>query len=72
MMDKYIKAYMKSKKLGVKSLKRIIEGVGYKNTLKRGFAVVRQNNMAITSKEGFQIEKDAEIEWSDGKVKFPS
>lgn len=72
MMDKYIKAYMKSKKLGVKSLKRIIEGVGYKNTLKRGFAVVRQNNMAITSKEGFQIEKDVEIEWSDGKVKFPS
>ncbi len=72
LMEKYIKAYMKSRKLGIKSLKRIIEGVGYKNTLKRGFAVVRQNNMAITSKEGFQIGKDVEIEWSDGKVKFPS
>lgn len=72
MMDKYIKAYMKSKNLGVKSLNRIIDGVGYKNTLNRGFAVVRQNNMAITSKEGFQREKDHEIEWSDGKVKFPS
>ncbi len=70
LMDKHIKSYLMKKKLTLKSLKRIISGLGYKNTLKRGFAVVRQNNIPVTNLNKLERDKEVEVEWSDGKIKL--
>lgn len=70
MLEKHIKAYLNNRKLGVKALKRMIEGLGYKNTLQRGFAVVRQNNTPVTNRNKFEIGRETEVEWSDGKLKI--
>ena len=70
LLEKRIGSYLYNKRLGVQSLNRMIEGLGYKNTLKRGFTVVRQDNIPVTNLHRFERGKEVEVEWSDGKIKF--
>ena len=51
----------------IENLDRIRRTVGYKETLKRGFAVVRDGDMVITSTTAASRAKTLEIEFSDGR-----
>ncbi len=70
LLEKHIKSYMKNKKLNIKSLQRIIDGIGYKNTLNRGYVVIRQDHVPVTSREMFEAKKEVEVEWRDGRIKI--
>ena len=49
------------------SLERVRKTVGYKETLKRGFAVVRDGERVVTTKAGAKAAKALEIEFGDGR-----
>ncbi len=70
--EKHITTYLKKRKLNVKTLRRMTDGLGYKNTLNRGFAVVRQDNVPVTKLERLKKGKEIEVEWRDGKVNIPT
>ncbi|HOI29561.1 MAG TPA: exodeoxyribonuclease VII large subunit [Melioribacteraceae bacterium] len=47
-----------------------LEAYNVKATLKRGFAIVRQQGNIIPRKKNFEINKSSEIEFFDGEVKI--
>lgn len=47
-----------------------LEAYNVKATLKRGFAIVRQQGNIISRKKNFEINKSSEIEFFDGEVKI--
>jgi len=51
------------------ALDRMRETLGYRETLKRGYAVVRGGGDVITSAKAAKAAADIEIEFSDGKMK---
>ena len=52
------------------ALDRLRETLGYKATLKRGYAVVRSDQKVITSKDQAAKSDALEIEFNDGKIKL--
>lgn len=51
---------------------RLRETLGYKETLKRGFAVVRADGEVKTRKKAFPKNAAVEIEFADGHLKLPA
>ncbi len=47
-----------------------LEAYNVKGTLKRGFAIVRQQGNIIPRKKNFEVNKSSEIEFFDGEVKI--
>ncbi|XXK30156.1 exodeoxyribonuclease VII large subunit [Rhodobacteraceae bacterium nBUS_24] len=54
------------------ALDRLRETLGYKATLKRGYAVVRADQEVVTSKDQAAKSDSLEIEFKDGKMKLRS
>lgn len=54
------------------ALDRLRETLGYKATLKRGYAVVRADQKVVTSKDQAAKSDSLEIEFKDGKMKLRS
>ncbi|MBL6785298.1 MAG: exodeoxyribonuclease VII large subunit [Rickettsiales bacterium] len=53
------------------SLSKLMDSLSYKNVLKRGFSIIRdENNKILTNKEELKINKDIEIEFYDDKIKI--
>ena len=52
----------------IEALERLRQTLGYTETLKRGFTVVRQNGEVITSRKGLSGTEPVEIQFSDGRV----
>ncbi|MBT4567111.1 MAG: exodeoxyribonuclease VII large subunit [Marinovum sp.] len=52
------------------ALDRLRETLGYKATLKRGYAVVRADQKVVTSKDQAAKSDSLEIEFKDGKMKL--
>ena len=52
------------------ALDRLRETLGYKATLKRGYAVVRSDQKVITSKDQAAKSDALEIEFNDGRIKL--
>ena len=51
------------------SLKKQFEGLSYKRTLKRGYAVIRNSDSRLISDKKAASEEDSlEIEFHDGKI----
>jgi exodeoxyribonuclease VII large subunit len=48
---------------------KLLSSYYYKNTLKRGFALVRSSGKIITSAHDAELTKEMELEFYDGKVK---
>jgi len=66
-LDSQFKNYLTNNSNQLTSLTKLLESYSYKNTLKRGFSVVRtKDGKLIKSKDHFQ--KPAKIEFSDGEV----
>ncbi|TNC74616.1 exodeoxyribonuclease VII large subunit [Rubellimicrobium roseum] len=53
---------------GLSALDRLRETLGYKETLKRGFAVVRAEGQVVTSAEAAAKAAALEIEFADGRM----
>ncbi|WP_458790994.1 exodeoxyribonuclease VII large subunit [Yoonia sp. MH D7] len=53
------------------SLIRLSETLGYEETLKRGYAVVRADDVVVTNTSGLKGAKAIEIQFADGRVKLP-
>ncbi|NNE89125.1 MAG: exodeoxyribonuclease VII large subunit [Silicimonas sp.] len=51
------------------ALDRMRESLGYQQTLKRGYAVVRDGTRVVTTSKDARQATDLEIEFSDGRVK---
>ncbi len=49
-------------------LDRVRETLGYKETLKRGYAVVRADGAVVTTAQGVKDAAQVEIEFADGRV----
>jgi exodeoxyribonuclease VII large subunit len=49
-------------------LDRVRETLGYKETLKRGYAVVRADGAVVTTAQGVEDAAQVEIEFADGRV----
>jgi exodeoxyribonuclease VII large subunit len=49
-------------------LDRVRETLGYKETLKRGYAVVRADGAVVTTAQGIKDAAQVEIEFADGRV----
>ena len=49
-------------------LERLRQTLGYTETLKRGFAVVRQGESVVTSKDQVDLATAVEIQFSDGRI----
>ncbi len=47
---------------------KLLESMSIKQILKRGFAIIREENKIITSKANADISKEITIEWFDGKA----
>lgn len=54
------------------ALDRLRETLGYRETLKRGYAVVRGDGAVVTTTAAAQKARDIEIEFADGRVKVDS
>jgi len=54
------------------ALDRLRETLGYKATLKRGYAVVRADQKVVTSKDQAAKSDSLEIEFKDGRMKLRS
>ena len=54
------------------ALERLRETLGYKATLKRGYAVVRADQKVVTSKDQAAKSDSLEIEFKDGRMKLRS
>ena len=52
----------------LEALDRLRETLGYVETLKRGYAVVRGDGAVVTGKNAAQAAKSLEIEFADGRV----
>ncbi len=52
------------------ALDRMHETLGYKETLKRGYAVVRGDGAVVTTTAGVRAAKSIEIEFADGDIKI--
>jgi len=52
------------------ALERLRQTLGYRETLKRGYAVVRSESAVLTSKKAAQGATTLEIEFADGRVKL--
>jgi exodeoxyribonuclease VII large subunit len=52
----------------LEALDRLRETLGYKETLKRGYAVVRGDGALVTGTEAAQAARELELEFADGKV----
>ena len=50
------------------ALDRLRETLGYRETLKRGYAVVRGDGEVVTSSDGVEAASNIEIEFADGRV----
>ena len=50
------------------ALERLRETLGYVETLKRGYAVVRGDGQVVTGKSGAEAAKSLEIEFADGRM----
>ena len=54
----------------LKGLDRVLSSLGYEATLKRGYAVVRDDlGHVLTTAQGAEKAKELEIQFQDGKVK---
>lgn len=51
------------------ALERTRQTLGYTNTLKRGYAVVRGDGAVVVSKAAAKAARDIEIEFADGRIK---
>jgi exodeoxyribonuclease VII large subunit len=47
---------------------RLRETLGYRETLRRGYAVVRSGQALITTVAGVEAAKSLEIEFADGRI----
>lgn len=56
----------RSSRLG--ALDRLRETLGYRETLKRGYAVVRGDGAVVTTTDGLKRATSVEVEFADGKV----
>jgi exodeoxyribonuclease VII large subunit len=54
----------------LKLLESKIQSYNIELVLKRGYAIIKQNNAFVTRKKSFQIEKDVEIKFFDGEVRL--
>ncbi len=54
------------------ALERMRQSLGYTETLRRGYAVVRGDGHVVTSKEAAQKARALEIEFADGRLKIGS
>jgi exodeoxyribonuclease VII large subunit len=52
----------------LEALDRLRETLGYVETLKRGYAVVRGDGVVVTDKEAAETASDIEIEFADGRL----
>ena len=52
----------------LEALDRLRETLGYVETLKRGYAVVRGDGAVVTDVAGAQAARDLEVEFADGRV----
>lgn len=52
----------------LETLKRMHETLGYKETLKRGYAVVRGDGAVVTNTQGAKAAVVVEVEFADGRV----
>ncbi|MCK0119370.1 exodeoxyribonuclease VII large subunit [Loktanella sp. F6476L] len=50
------------------ALDRLRETLGYKETLKRGYAVVRGDGQVVTDTKAAKAARDLEVEFADGRV----
>ena len=56
------------RKARLEALDRLRETLGYRETLKRGYAVVRGDGHVVTSTAGAQNAGELEVEFADGRV----
>ncbi|MEP4639611.1 MAG: exodeoxyribonuclease VII large subunit, partial [Yoonia sp.] len=54
------------------ALDRLRETLGYKETLKRGYAVVRGDGQVVTDTKAAKAARDLEVEFADGRVTLNS
>lgn len=55
----------------LESLDRLRETLGYRETLRRGYAVVRDGDSLVTDVAGAKRAKALEIEFADGRIDLP-
>ena len=66
----HIDNIMKRKDLEIKSIDKLVESYHYKNVLKRGFALVwDEDNNLISSTQKISDEQEITVELQDGKIK---
>ena len=68
-LDQVIAARIASASDRLTALERMRESLGYQQTLKRGYAVVRDGDRVITTSNDARQATDLEIEFADGRVK---
>ena len=52
----------------LRNLARLLNGLGYRQTLERGFAIVRSGSEVVTSAQQAAVAPDLELEFADGKL----
>ena len=68
-LDKQIKFSFENKKINLKSKIQQLNILSYKETLKRGFSVARQNTKIIISDDELKRNDEFEIEFYKNKTK---
>ena len=68
-LDKQIKFSFENKKINLKSKIQQLNILSYKETLKRGFSVVRKNTKIIMSDDELKRNDEFEIEFYKNKTK---
>jgi exodeoxyribonuclease VII large subunit len=54
----------------LESIDRLRETLGYRETLKRGYAVVRGDGAVVTTTQALGHANDVEVEFADGRIKL--
>ena len=68
-MDHLMSARITASSERLDTLDRMRKSLGYKATLERGYAVVRDGDLVVTTAQAAAQASDLEIEFSDGRVK---
>ncbi len=68
-LQERIKTHLASNEANLSQLKRLLDSLGYKQTLNRGYAVVRQNDQVMTRVKTLKPEQSIEIEMNDGEIR---
>ena len=69
-MDEAQAARLEAQRTRLEALDRLRETLGYRETLRRGYAVVRSGSEVITTRARAEVAGALEIEFADGTMKL--